>query len=223
MGDELTRSFIAEITICHPDLPLTPTIQELSEISIRVRSQPARPAELPTIFYSVTAPDFGDFEAALVDDPTVDTWTVPLTFHKCRVYQVCPSTAVKFTTPKIADLGITVLDIRNADRRWYIQLQTPDKETLGSYWQYCREEGVEFSLEKLYQSGPYPPESAGLTAQLTDRQREVARTAVEMGYFDQNGASAADVADELGISPSTLSTHLRRIMATVFEYMFGEE
>lgn len=46
-------------------------------------------------------------------------------------------------------------------------------------------------------------------SKLTDRQREVAETAYEMGYFDRpRGANATAVADELDIDPSTFSEHL---------------
>lgn len=44
---------------------------------------------------------------------------------------------------------------------------------------------------------------------LTDRQREVLRTAYRMGYFEYpREANATEVADELGIGLSTLSEHL---------------
>jgi|GEM_PF-3411287 len=86
----------------------------------------------------------------------------------------------------------------------------------------CREEGFQFRLEKLYNSGHRVTnaEKAGLKAQLTERQLEVARTVARMGYYDKDGASADEVATELGISTSTLSTHLRRIMAKVFDFIF---
>lgn len=56
---------------------------------------------------------------------------------------------------------------------------------------------------------------------LTARQREVTKRAIEMGYFDRQGASADTIATELGISKSTLSKHLRivteKILTQVFE------
>lgn len=216
----MTQSFIAEITTFHPDLLLSPTIRELPEVSLEVESQPITPSESPSLFYSVSISDFDRFDAALTDDPTVDEWKISMNFSDCRVYQVYPSDKAKFTIPKITELGINILEIQNANQRWQFQFQVPDKETLSSYWQYCREEDVEFSLEKLYRSGPQPRENHGLKDQFTDRQLEVARTAARMGYFDPEGATATEVADELGISPSTLSTHLRRIMNKVFNCIF---
>jgi predicted DNA binding protein len=44
---------------------------------------------------------------------------------------------------------------------------------------------------------------------LTERQREVLRTAHEMGYFERpKGANAGEVAAALGISRSTFTEHL---------------
>jgi DNA-binding CsgD family transcriptional regulator len=55
---------------------------------------------------------------------------------------------------------------------------------------------------------------------LTERQREVAETAVEMGYFDADAADAETVAAELDVSRSTLSQHLRVIIRKVLSQLF---
>ena len=56
---------------------------------------------------------------------------------------------------------------------------------------------------------------------LTPRQKEVARVAVDMEYFDGNGASAEEVAAELDISKSTVSKHLRAVIRKVLSQVFG--
>ncbi len=51
---------------------------------------------------------------------------------------------------------------------------------------------------------------------LTDRQREVVATATELGYYDvPRDATVADVAAELDITDSTVSTHLRKAESAV--------
>jgi predicted DNA binding protein len=46
-------------------------------------------------------------------------------------------------------------------------------------------------------------------SKLTGRQLEVLETAQQMGYFERpRGANATEIADELGIGPSTFSEHL---------------
>lgn len=57
--------------------------------------------------------------------------------------------------------------------------------------------------------------------QLTERQREVAARAVERGYFDPDGPAAKTVADELGVSKSTLSEHLRAVQRNLARQVFG--
>lgn len=59
-------------------------------------------------------------------------------------------------------------------------------------------------------------------SELTDRQREVLRTAHDMGYFSHpRDASARDVADEVGICVSTFTEHLaaaqRKLMTAVVD------
>lgn len=222
----MAQNFIAEMIISHADLPLTPTIRTLEDAELTAESQPLRSSERsgPIMFYSVADCDFDAFESALETDHTVDEWAVTTAFPNCRAYQIYHSSAAKFTTPEIADLGLQVLSIRSADRGWHFQLHAPDRERLGDYWQFCREEDVRWNLVKLYSTGPKARSIYGDRPEipLTDRQREVARTAARMGYYDPDGASAEEVADELDISTSTLSTHLRRIMEKVFRRLFDD-
>jgi len=52
---------------------------------------------------------------------------------------------------------------------------------------------------------------------LTDRQLEALRTAYEMGYFERpRGANATEVADALGVSPSTVTEHLLAAQSKLF-------
>lgn len=61
-----------------------------------------------------------------------------------------------------------------------------------------------------------PIDLTGVTA----RQAEVARTAAEQGYFDADGASAAEIAAELDLAKSTVSEHLRLVTAELFSQLF---
>ena len=222
----MTRSFIAEMIISHPDLPLIPTIRTTDGVEIAVESQPLTYPDRSgsILFYSVTNCDFRAFDSALETDHTVDEWRVTMEFQDCRVYQIYHTHETKFTTPELADLGLQELSSRAVDRGWELRLHAPDRERLGDYWEFCREENVRFDLEKIYSAEPQANAFSGdrVEIPLTERQREVARTAARMGYYEPEGASAAEVADDLDISPSTLSTHLRRIMDKVFRQLFAD-
>ncbi|PAU84774.1 bacterio-opsin activator [Halorubrum salipaludis] len=59
-------------------------------------------------------------------------------------------------------------------------------------------------------------------AGVTDRQAEVAAVAAEKGYFDGDGASAAEIAADLDLAKSTVSEHLRAVTDTLFSQAFGD-
>jgi len=59
---------------------------------------------------------------------------------------------------------------------------------------------------------------------LTERQREVLRTAYFAGFFEQpRDSSARDVAELLGVSQPTVSRHLRNSEQQLFSMLFGDE
>lgn len=58
--------------------------------------------------------------------------------------------------------------------------------------------------------------TAAVETLLTDRQREVVETAVELGYYDvPRTASQEDIAVELDCAPSTIAEHLRKAESRV--------
>jgi len=59
-------------------------------------------------------------------------------------------------------------------------------------------------------------------ARLTDRQREVVETAVELGYYDiPRTASQDEIAAELDCASSTVAEHLRKSESQVLRAQFG--
>lgn len=70
---------------------------------------------------------------------------------------------------------------------------------------------------ELVSTGPYAPDQDGVFAELTDRQREVLETALELGYYeDPRQVTLEDIAAELGIDHGTVGRHIRAIESKVF-------
>ncbi|MFC3959044.1 helix-turn-helix domain-containing protein [Halovivax cerinus] len=81
------------------------------------------------------------------------------------------------------------------------------------------EGGSALSFE-VCETGSYDPDEASLARRLTDRQREVLETAVDLGYYRATReATLEDVAEVVGISPSTAGEHLRKVEARVFSQL----
>ncbi|ELZ08742.1 Bacterio-opsin activator HTH domain protein [Natrinema thermotolerans DSM 11552] len=69
---------------------------------------------------------------------------------------------------------------------------------------------------KLLKTGRYEPNTDRLFSQLTGRQQEILRTAVEMGYYDvPRAVTHEDIGEALGCTGGTVGGHLRRIEATL--------
>ena len=221
----MSQSFVAEVVLAHPDLPLSPTLATVPETVVTEESiRPPTDSDVPAVLFRVTGVEFEDFRSALVDDHTVDSWSVAIDFGDARMYRVQLSSGTRFVTPVLSELGIHVVFTRSVDGNWRFKLETADRGTLGEFWDYCREEGIEFELEKIHSAGSQPVgDRPGFRSELTDRQLEIARTVARMGYYTGDGVCPEDVADELGIAPSTLSTHLRRINAKLYRALFADE
>lgn len=69
---------------------------------------------------------------------------------------------------------------------------------------------------ELLSTGEYCPASDGLFEQLTPRQQETLRAAVEVGYYrEPRRVTYQEVADELDIAAGTVGEHLRKVESTI--------
>ena len=74
---------------------------------------------------------------------------------------------------------------------------------------------VDVTLER---TGEYQPDMDDPAGQLTDRQKEILRTALAAGYYDiPRRATQRDLATELGLSRGTIGDHLRRAEAKIIQ------
>ncbi|WP_254525192.1 helix-turn-helix domain-containing protein [Natrinema caseinilyticum] len=70
---------------------------------------------------------------------------------------------------------------------------------------------------QIIKTGEYDPLCKWSIFDLTTRQKEVLRTAVEIGYYDvPKQATHRDIADELECATSTVDEHLRKAESTIF-------
>ncbi|WP_396613927.1 helix-turn-helix domain-containing protein (plasmid) [Haloferax sp. S1W] len=92
--------------------------------------------------------------------------------------------------------------------------------------------GAESAFQELYEdmnqstgldadivgTGTYDPDTASSLRVLTTRQQEILQAAVEEGYYNNpREATHDELADVVGIAPTTIGNHLREIESRVFE------
>ncbi len=72
------------------------------------------------------------------------------------------------------------------------------------------------------QVGTYAPDRRDMLSALTDRQLEVFRTAVELGYYEiPRRATHEEIASHLECAPSTVDEHLRKAESRVLQSLVG--
>jgi predicted DNA binding protein len=71
---------------------------------------------------------------------------------------------------------------------------------------------------ELATMGEYHPDDRQLFSLLTQRQREILVTAIDLGYYDvPRNSTYEDIADELDLAPVTVGEHLRKIEGKILK------
>jgi len=171
-------SYIAELVVSHRELTLMPTLQALPGVELTVESQPVTSAENPVLFYLVEAPDFEAFEGALEEDYTVAGWEVATMLDDQRIYRIEYTPATRFVTPMLSEFGLRVLEATSTQAGWHLRVHTTTRRVIEEFIQACSRQGIECRLESVYSTSveSEPVIREGTELQLTERQREVART-----------------------------------------------
>jgi DNA-binding CsgD family transcriptional regulator len=143
------------------------------------------------------------------------------------VYRCRSRAPGEFPSDAVESLGypVSTVTVRTAPDRVRLRLSLPAADPLGDVIDALEATGGSARLERLTNSGGGDSRSDPVVvdrARLTDRQREVIRTAQRLGYFEHpRGASATEVADAIGIARATFSEHLAAAQRRVFEDLVG--
>ncbi|MGM0448180.1 MAG: helix-turn-helix domain-containing protein [Methanobacteriota archaeon] len=144
-----------------------------------------------------------------------------------RVYRCRSRATGQFPSDTVESLGYPVssVTVRTAPDRVRLRLSLPAADPLGDVIDALEATGGSVRLERLTSSGGADTRSDPVVVdrgRLTERQREVVRTAHRLGYFEHpRGASATEVADAIGIARATFSEHLAAAQRRVFEDLVG--
>lgn len=130
---------------------------------------------------------------------------------------LCKVTAVGRDFVSMAEVGLSNSEIRVGDDGFEVTLVGTQDDIARGIDAY-EEAGLGVLLRRM---GDYDGPTTALDA-LTDRQRQILRTGVELGYFEiPREASVAEVADELGLDASTVGEHLQRAERNLVSALFG--
>ncbi|MDY6779555.1 MAG: helix-turn-helix domain-containing protein, partial [Halobacteria archaeon] len=132
---------------------------------------------------------------------------------------------------RIERSGFPISDLRFRDDELHLVLHLTEVDELRDLLDRISDEVGDISVKNLVRSEPESGSDSDLGNSeptvidlgcLTDRQREVIRTAYSMGYFEYPRESTGEeVADEMGISVSTFSEHLSSAERKLFDALMS--
>jgi hypothetical protein len=138
------------------------------------------------------------------------------------VYRIRSPPTAPYPCRSIESLGHPVSDVtvRTAPDRILLTLSLPSVDPIDEIVETVEATGASVTLERLTRSGGSADCDPVVIdrGRLTDRQREVVRTARRLGYFEYpREADAEAVADAVGIARSTFAEHLAAAQRRVFD------
>lgn len=139
-----------------------------------------------------------------------------------RVYRVRSPPTEPYPYRSIESLGHPVSDVavRTSPDRILLTLSLPSADPIGEIVETVEATGASVTLERLTRSGASTECDPVVVdrGRLTDRQREVIRTAERLGYFEYPRETDAEaVAAAVGIARSTFAEHLAAAQRRVFD------
>lgn len=199
---------IVEFRMRSPEMGLEPTFEAMPDVRVEVIRIVATDPERPHVLFWVDCADRAAFEDAMRADPTVADSEDYGEGDGQALYRIQVSDEAGVVTyPQGVEMGLHPLRTVWEDGWWHLQVRFPDRERLGDVREWCEANDVEFVLDCLYTDEEGDAEDSGLT----EEQRQVLRTALELGYFEiPRQASMADVAAALDVSSQAVSERLRR-------------
>jgi len=158
--------------------------------------------------------DFEKYESALTLDPTIDTYACLIKLPEERLYRLRLSDEGQHQTVHSISVehDITIIRLTATAEREEILARFPSRDAVVQLREACLERGRRFELLNLYEEKSVKHDG-GFESRygITSGQKEALLTALEKGYFNVPRETTMDeIAEELSISTSALSTRLRR-------------
>lgn len=213
-------SITATIHIRHDQLALVPTLRRLDGVKVQVVPQGTTSPGATAFPFLIEHADRAELEAALDDDPTVDTYRLVDWTDGQGIYYIEHSPETKLISAAVAEANGFLMQTETKADGWFVRLLLPDRTALNDVWNYANRNDITIDIAEIYGN-----EDAGGQSSygLTDQQRTALSLAYDEGYFQEPRAvSLDDVASELDLSSTAMSGRLRRgirnlIAATIAE------
>lgn len=208
--------FTATVSVAVDDFALSHALREVPEMKVEADRLAAHSRHWVMPCLWAAGGDFDAFDAALDDDPTVDTVVTEREYESEKFYQIHWSDEIKRHIDAGLDRQGSLLHAEATSDAWRLTIRFAARDQFERFRTHLRDHDIEFRLEELTQASAPQQFMGGLTGP----QRDALVAAVQEGYFAiPRDATMADVADRLGISTQAASERLRRGVERFVETM----
>ncbi|QLG50190.1 helix-turn-helix domain-containing protein [Natrinema halophilum] len=207
-----TMSLVVEYQINGPPITLPQAAAVVPESTLEIQNWHLDGGEI--IWYVwATGDDASRITAAFTDVPNVVDVGVINELDDRGLFWVVMDLTLDEPPDDLCKQG-TIIDARIRPDCLQFTSRVSGREYLRDVWEYFRSNDIDVTVLRLRQA----TETNEPRDQLTDAQFEALSTAYEMGYFDESErVTQADIAEELGISCSSVSARLRRAQHRLLE------
>ncbi|ELY49216.1 helix-turn-helix domain-containing protein [Natronolimnohabitans innermongolicus] len=174
-----------------------------------------------------TGGDFERYESALAADSTIDTYECLTKLPEKRLYRLGLSDVGQRQAVHSISVehDITIIRLTTTAETEELLARFPSRDAVARLREACLERDRRFKLLNLYEEKPMKNDG-GFESRygVTTGQKEALRTALENGYFTVPRETTMDeIAEDLGISTSALSTRLRRGQQALLLHTLAQE
>jgi predicted DNA binding protein len=213
---------IAECLIHPSGHPLGEGIAVPEGVTVDVeRVVPTASGMLPYLWINGSEEALDDFVADLRSSPAVASYTEVDRFDESILARVSWAEGSPALPGRIAEEGVTLLEIRGREDGWLFRVRSPDRDSIEQLHDFCLDMGLRFDLMRIYvlsESQESPPQG------LTSEQYEALVAAYRAGYYDEpRETTLEELSGRFDITPRAVSRRLRRGTATLVRNALGVE
>jgi predicted DNA binding protein len=198
---------ITDISVSSDDFVLGQTMQAVPASPIELE-QLVPSGDLPLPYFWVEQVNVEEAEAALNDEPAVETVTQLDSLNGRVLFRIEWTEEVDSFLENLIDYEAAVLEAAGSDDKWKFQLRFRSYDVLSEFYRACINDGVGIQLDRVHN----PVEAASRARfGLTEDQEQTLVTAFKAGYFDvPRGTTIRELGEQLDVSDSAVSQRLRR-------------
>jgi predicted DNA binding protein len=167
-------------------------------------------------YYWVWGDDLETYEDNLASEPGVEDVDAIARTDEGALYRIEGNGETSMAIYGLFDVDLTLLGGTCTVDGWEFQIRFQSSDAANAFKTHLDEQAIPHTLERVYQLTNAPGDPEG---RLTAQQREALLVAYQSGYFEEPRETCLrELADRLGISPSSAAGRLRRGHAALIEH-----